>query len=1181
MAEVERLQKIQDILKDMRGLDGLKRLFWQELNYERENKPLSTRQWSESAKGSLAEDPILFASGGEDSVFHVVYCRLASEELKRGCQRPIVDQLLRDHPYALFVFSNKAQTTWHFLNVKYDEQAEKRRLVRRIAVRPGDGLRTAAERLALLDLRGISPELFGLSPLLIQQVHDDAFDVEKVTKDFYREIANWYFWALKHSVFPEGARKEDDGCDHISVIRLITRLIFCWFIREKGLIPDTLFNHRRLSEWIDGFTPDTPDDKASVYYRAILQNLFFATLNTEMDKRSWRREGQNLMAHNLYRHKACFRDPKAALALFKDIPFLNGGLFECLDKDLGDVAKPRYLRIDGFSDRSDSQPTVPDFLFFGPEQELDLSEDYGDKKFRKVRVRGLIDTLNRYKFTIEENTPFDQEVALDPEMSGKVFENLLAAYNPETGTTARKATGSFYTPREIVDYMVDESLVAYLKGKLTTEDAEIRLRALLAYNADMPTFSETETEALIEGIDAVKALDPAVGSGAFPMGLLHKLVLVLGRLDPDNARWKATQIAKIDDAIMREEAERLFRENYDNYGRKLYLIENCIYGVDIQPIAVQIAKMRFFISLIVDQKVNPDAPNLGIRALPNLETKFVAANTLIGIERPEAQGKLFANPKVDELKTDLALIRHRMFTAKTTSTKNDLRKKDAALRLELAAEVEKTFRKANEDETQRTKEALLKATNELEDLQVKPVEWEIARAANLFGEEEETRTDPAKEKKRRLRDAVRILEARLRQATQFEEELDATATQLAAWDPYDQNEAASFFDPEWMFGVRDGFDLVIGNPPYGKILSVEDAKRLSCSCAAFGATKDAYVAFMLNGLHLLKCGGCEAYIVPSAWLGGPAYQSLRAEVLQMTLHQIIALPFDIFNSAYVDNVVFLMKKDAPQKGHKVQVYSYGKRSDLGGVRPEPWEYIAQAEWEAMPNRKMVLSQDGLRLHRSLLSTCSRTLADVVEMRRGVLFDESILTGRKTGGCSFRYFEGDIYRYEMRAAMSRWVELGPRMKEYPKEDRWFKGERILLRRLVNRKQRLMATLVDQTFVTNKNLYALLPKTADIDLKCFLAFLNSALFSRLYIDAVSQAVKDDFPQVTIADLLGLPFPDTVAAQDKDRLAHLVARILATKASDPSADTSALEREIDEIVYRLYGLTEEEVRIVKGGK
>jgi len=133
----------------------------------------------------------------------------------------------------------------------------------------------------------------------------------------------------------------------------------------------------------------------------------------------------------------------------------------------------------------------------------------------------LIHTLQQYHFTIEENTPIEQEVALDPELSGKVFENLLAAYNPETGATARKQTGSFYTPREIVDYMVDEALIAFLKGSLTTENAvgtEKKLRRLVSWEESGHDFDARETKVLIAAIDGLKALDPAVGSGAFPMG---------------------------------------------------------------------------------------------------------------------------------------------------------------------------------------------------------------------------------------------------------------------------------------------------------------------------------------------------------------------------------------------------------------------------------------------------------------------------------------------------------------------------------------------------------------------------------------------------------------------------------------------------------------------------------------
>jgi adenine-specific DNA-methyltransferase len=238
-----------------------------------------------------------------------------------------------------------------------------------------------------------------------------------------------------------------------------------------------------------------------------------------MDVRAWRKDDNNFMAHVLYRHRALFQKPNEALEIFKNIPFLNGGLFECLDKREGTKESPKDIRIDGFSDRSDSQPIVPDFLFFGGEREVDLSTEYDEAKFSRVPVRGLIHIFNRYNFTVEENTPIEQEVALDPELSGKVFENLLAAYNPETGATARKQTGSFYTPREIVDYRVDEALVACLKIKLeaalpSAKEVEVGLRQLFAYNIEPHKFNAPEVDAVIAAIDSLKSLDPAVGSGA-------------------------------------------------------------------------------------------------------------------------------------------------------------------------------------------------------------------------------------------------------------------------------------------------------------------------------------------------------------------------------------------------------------------------------------------------------------------------------------------------------------------------------------------------------------------------------------------------------------------------------------------------------------------------------------------
>ena len=265
---------------------------------------------------------------------------MASPNLRRGFQRPVVNQLLRDHPYALFVFSNESQSAWHFLNVKYDEHAERRRLTRRITVRPGEGLRTAAERMALLDLQAISPDLFGLSPMLIQQHHDEAFDVEKVTKDFYEEIANWYFWAQQcpDVFFPKDVENEEQRA--LFLIRLLTRLIFCWFLREKrnpqtgaGLIPDSLFDARRMKDLLKD-----PSPEACTYYTAILQNLFFATLNTEMDTpgqapvRRFLDEGDGQrsdehMVHQLWRHARQLRDPYRFGKTLARHPFLERRTF--------------------------------------------------------------------------------------------------------------------------------------------------------------------------------------------------------------------------------------------------------------------------------------------------------------------------------------------------------------------------------------------------------------------------------------------------------------------------------------------------------------------------------------------------------------------------------------------------------------------------------------------------------------------------------------------------------------------------------------------------------------------------------------------------------------------------------------------------------------------------------------
>ena len=515
-------------------------------------------------------------------------------------------------------------------------------------------------------------------------------DIERLSREFYKELSTWFYWAHSVAVLPEHAGGDSES-RRKWMIRLITRLLFCWFVKEKGLISAQTFN----PDYLRGALRDGLAMNGDSYYKAILQNLFFATLNQEIDNRGFRTTPKtgmspDMMAHGRWRYESLFVDPQAAGELFAGAPFLNGGLFECLDKrehGRGKIAE----RIDGFSDRKDNQLRLANDLFFGETREVDLREflDDGAKK----DVRGLIRILESYKFTLAENTPIERDVALDPELLGRVFENLLAAIDPDTGRTARKMSGSFYTRREIVEYMVDEALVVCLTERLGDAVAESDLRALFSRGESTIPFSSAQTDKIISAIDNLKIIDPAVGSGAFPMAVLDKLVIALEKLDPDNEKWKNRQIErarKIEDAAARQNAEEDIESRFQNnelgYGRKLFLIENCIFGVDNQPIACQIAKLRFFISLVIEQKSDSQKPNHGVTPLPNMETRIVAADALLPLREKNEAGLLSVAgiAQIQAHEASLRGIQRRIFTAQTLRQKDALRAEDKEMRQKIA-----------------------------------------------------------------------------------------------------------------------------------------------------------------------------------------------------------------------------------------------------------------------------------------------------------------------------------------------------------------------------------------------------------------------------------------------------------------------------------------------------------------
>ncbi len=658
----------------------------------------------------------------------------------------------------------------------------------------------------LVELGSIAPRREGNKQLTAVEDLFSRFSVEALTKEFYNELFNWYQWAVDDEAgvyFPNKTEIADDDFEDKDkkIIRLLTRLMFVWFIKQKNLVPNDIFDVDSLNSILKDFDPLS--QSSGNYYNAILQNLFFATLNRAIEDEDGKRGFAKLQGQRdiktLYRYSEMFcLSEEGVINLFASVPFLNGGLFECLDKTKKIDGVEKAFNYDGFS-RNDNKfangryrqrAFIPNVLFFDEE-------------------KGLINILKKYNFTIEENTPNEQTVALDPELLGKVFENLLGAYNPETRETARNQSGSFYTPREIVNYMVDESLKAYLE-KGNGFPAEL-IQEVMSDNFVYRENKQIEYQNLAIHLKSVKILDPACGSGAFPMGLLNRIIDLLQKVEP-------TQ---------------------DTYSLKLQIIENCIYGSDIQNIATQISKLRFFISLICDCEKDATKPNFGIPTLPNLETKFVTANSLIGRKNKgvEVQGNLFIDSQIKDIKEQLFEIRHKHFSAKTANEKKKLRVKDETLRAELAELLSQGF------------------------------------TSGLGADE------------------------------------------LAKWNPYDQNQKADFFDPEWMFNITDGFDIVIGNPPYIQLQNNEGelAKIYEpCGYDTFARTGDIYCLFYEHGYQLLKRGGHLCYITSNKWMRA-GYGEKTRNFLATKTNPKLLIDFagvKIFESATVDTNILLFEKAA-------------------------------------------------------------------------------------------------------------------------------------------------------------------------------------------------------------------------------------------------------------------------------
>ncbi len=648
----------------------------------------------------------------------------------------------------------------------------------------------------------------------LQSFWSKILSVKELNREFYFKITSWYQSALAHiSLCYTDKASENDKVEakKYFLVKTLCRMMFCWFIKEKGLIAPEILELTDIRDRCYSIIKDPYNPDSNSYYRGILRTLFFDVLNSPMNKRV-------IPVDRLKKYTPDGFDKN----VFKHCPYLNGSIFNHRDEGYEDYCE--------FGDRvSDDLLKIPNKIFYGFTPTRDNpGED----------VPGLNRILSSYKFTIEENTPLEEDVALDPELLGTVFENLLAELDPDEkiAKNARRNSGSFYTPREVIDFMVNDALVLYLETRarqMGYHDYIERVKYLV-YHEIKDDHDDSFDSFIVCALDKIRILDPACGSGAFPMGMLHRITRILSIVDPDNSKWIKLKLVTVESGY-RDEFERHLREHYTDYPRKVGILRDSIYGVDIQPLAGHISKLRFFISLIVDQKADQNKDNFGISQLPNLETNIICANSLYDLE-PNLD--IFQENVVDQL-----------------------------------AEAIEKYYKEDHDDTKKEEWADLVAKNLSESYQ--SFDWGIVKS----------RTASLKERWKR-------------------------------WFEYG-NIACPFFNPKTFFPAvmkQGGFDIVIGNPPYGGTSLPKDLQNVLG--VGSGDPYGAFIARFMNRPDVvtpLKPGGVLAFIVSDTFMTIKSHRPLREQILENYVHKMVRMHPDTFKQVVNTAVILLQKADSTER----------------------------------------------------------------------------------------------------------------------------------------------------------------------------------------------------------------------------------------------------------------------------
>ncbi len=936
------------------------------------------------------------------------------------------------------------------------------------------------------------------TPSQLYQIQCEAFDVDKLTKSFYRGYKSLFEKVQdvikQHNPDPYF---EDSSRLHQFSQRLLGRIMFLYFLQKKEFLAG---ERRFLTEQYKGLKLD-PDEIN--YYAELLEPLFFETLNQERDN--------------------CASE-------WGVIPYLNGGLF---DRDYGKGIKDAAGRV------TPEKIELPNSLF-------DPSEE-----------NSILGFFNGYNFTIAENVAGDEDVAVDPEMLGKVFENMLVAEE-------RGQSGTFYTPRGIVQFMCVEVLSRYLSDStgMSWED----IRKLMELDADVPDsqlkqmLTKEQTRKLTQALDNVKILDPAVGSGAFPLGMMQVIIAVRQII----ARREGTPIQRGSLAMSR---------------LKRNIIADNLYGVDIKPEAIEIAKLRMWLSLVVDI---PDIED--VEPLPNLDYKLMCGDSLISTIHGERlipdptkeQQLMLAVTPIQQAIQPLLELQRRYFHAQTHER--------LVMQSQILAAEANVFRTAVND----SRRYWIGKQQDLE-RKIKVLKGKVSKT----------------QEKERGEIAVKL------------EELDKFALEVESGE-----RSLTFFQYHLhfcdVFQEKGGFDVVIGNPPYVRQEQIKELKpALQKEYDCYTGVADLYVYFYEQGFNLLRSNGYLSYITSNKYFRAGYGEKLRAFLGEKSKVEVL---IDFGDSPVFEAIAYpsiiLARKGKPEN-HQARVLNWetGKSVDeFNSVYKSQSFYMSQQE----------LGADGWRLESPAvlrlldkLRGAGTPLGDYVNGRfyRGIVtgLNEAFIIDRETRDRLISEDESstELIKPFLRGRdVKRWridsqnlylifTRQGTKIESYSAIERYLFQFKDLLEKRLNvvrdgdkwfqipyaisyyqdfEKPKIIVPAITQNieYYLDYEGYYTNDKASIFtgnNIEYLLGVLNTKI-SWWFIQKIAPTKQGGFYEFKPAYVTQIPIP-TAIGSDRIAIEYLVQKCLDAKGQS----VGEWEAEIDDRVAHLYGLTSEELKIIKG--